>query len=172
MCKNILSSIFANLLILTFIAACGSTNPASNHTLRSTPVTKSVLTHVPPTHMSVTPTSEPAEGYLSSDNRHLLWIQWNENSPGNIQGIWHVAYYNLPSKTVKDFNAPFTGTLNGESININIHYSQFISVTASGSLKGNKLHIMINKGGKIIDAYRTSQVAYKKFLQQFQIEHT
>lgn len=172
MYKKILSYLFANLLLLTFVVACGSTNPASYHAIRSTSVRKLAPMYASPTLKSSTPTSEPVEGYLSSDNRHLLWIRWNESSPGNIQGIWHVAYYNLPSKTVKDFDAPFTGTLNGESINLNIHYSQLISVSASGTLKGEKLHVMLSKGSKTIDAYRTSQAAYKKFLEQFQREHT
>jgi len=171
MCKKVLSLIFANLLLLIFIAACGSTNPASYSTIRSTPVTKSAPRYAPPTSKPPTPTSEPVEGYLTSDNRHLLWIRWNESSPGNIQGIWHVAYYDLHSKTVKDFDAPFTGTLSGESININIHYSLLTTVSASGTLKGKNLHITIDKGDKAIDMYGTSQATYKKFLQQLQTNH-
>src|SRR4051794_34768783 len=172
MCKKVLSLIFANLLLLMFIAACKNNDPASYHAIRPTPVTKSAPMPALPTLKPPASISEPVEGYLTSDNRHLLWIRWNESSPGNIQGIWHVAYYDQHRKTVKDFDAPFTGTLSGESININIHYSLLLTVSASGTLKGKNLHITLSKGGKSIDMYGTSQATYKKFHQQLQTSYT
>ncbi len=171
MYKKMLSSIFASLLILMFIVACGSNSPAVHHTIKPTPITKSAPMHVRPTVVSPTPTAEPVEGYLSSDNQRLLWIRWNESSPGKIQGIWHVAYYNLYRKTIKDFDAPFTGTLSGNSISINIHYSQFVTVLALGTLKGKNLCVTLSNSGKTIDAYGISQDAYKKSLQKFQTNH-
>lgn len=169
--KKILSSIFASLLLLMFITACISNSPTVHRIIKPTPITKSAPMHLPPTLVSPTPTAEPVEGYLSSDNQRLLWIRWNESSPGKIQGIWHVAYYNLYRKTVKDFDAPFTGTLSGDSISINIHYSQFVTVSALGTLKGKNLRITLSNSGKTIDAHEISQDAYKKSLQKFQTNH-
>ena len=171
MYKKIIYSIFNGLILLIFVTACGNANPVANRTIRSTLVTKSAPMHVPSTLLSPTSTSEPVEGYLNADNRHLLWIRWNESSPGNIQGIWHVAYYNLPSKTVKDIDAPFTGTLSGKSININIHYSPLMTIAASGTLKGKYLHLIFKEGGKSIDAYGASKATYKKLYQQLQFNH-
>jgi hypothetical protein len=169
--KKILCLTFNSLFLLLLIAACGNANPAANPTTRSTPVTKSAPMYVPPTLLRPAPTSEPVEGYLNSDNRHLLWIRWHESSPGNIQGIWHVAYYNPSSKTVNNIDAPFTGTLNGESIKITIHFSPFITVSASGILKGKYLHLTFNTGGNPVDAYEAGQATYKKLYQQLQVNH-
>jgi hypothetical protein len=172
MYKKILCLIFNSLFLLFSITACRSANPAANPTtIRSTPVTKSAPTYVPSTLLRSVSTSEPVEGYLNSDNRHLLWIRWHESSPGNIQGIWHVAYYNPPSKTVNNIDAPFTGTFNGKSINITIHFSPFITVSASGTLKEKDLHLTFTTGGKSLDAYGVSQATYKKLYQQFQVKH-
>ena len=169
--KKMLFSIFTSLLLLIFLAACGTTNLASYRAIRSTPVTKSTPMYVPPTLVLPTPTSEPVEGYLSSDSQHLLWIQWNENPPGNIQGIWHVVFYNPQKKMVKDFDAPFTGKLSDNSISINIHYPQFITISALGTLKGRNLHVTLSNNGRTIEAYGISQTTYKNLLWQFQISH-
>ena len=162
-------SLFLPLLI--FLAACSGINPNSYHPIRPTYGGKSAPAHVTPTSKSLTSTSGPVAGYLTSDNQHLLWIQWKESSPGNIQGIWHGAYYNVHNKTVKDFDAPFTGTLSGESINIDIHYSLLITVSASGTLKGKDLHVTLSKGSRTIDAYGTSQAMYEQSLRQLQTGH-
>ena len=173
MYKKMFFPIIASLLLLVVFTSCKTTNPASYHAIRPTPtVTQSSPMHIPSILVSPTPISEPVEGYLSSDNQHLLWIQWNESSPGNIQGIWHVASYNPYNKTGKDFDAPFTGTLSGNLLIINIHYSQLINVSASGTLKGRNLHVTLGNSGKTIDAYGISQTTYKKLLRQFQISHT
>jgi hypothetical protein len=179
MYKKMLLPIFLGLILLTFVAACSNTDLTSHHAIKPLSDMKSAPAHAPSTSRSApvrTPstsklpasTSELVEGYLTSDKQHLLWIQWKESSSRNIEGIWRATYYNVHSKTINDFKAPFTGTLSGESISINIHYSPLMTVSASGTLKGKDLHVTLSKGGKTIDAYGTSQATYEKSLQQLQ----
>jgi len=141
------------LLSLFILTGCGSTNPASSTTSsQSAPGT----------------TSNPAEGYLYSQDTQIIYVQWTE-SYGQLTGSWNAA--TLQSNKVIYNNLPITGTHDSSSGSVNFILNlDGKAIPLSGTVQGSTLVLQMQQNGHTTNwtFHVASNLDYQTVLSSFQ----